>query len=136
MNCKKLNCKAIALKTDSYCYMHSKKISEAEKKTARSKGGKHKTIKIDATDPNEFQTYDLNTFADVMRVNAELINRILNGSYNIKAGTGIAYLLSIQLKAIELNKSVRNIYSDILVTLPPEFEELSRRAGIEMERAL
>ena len=133
MNCKKTNCKAIALKTDSYCYMHSKKISEAEKKTARSKGGKHKTIKIDE---NEFQTFELETFKDVMTVNCELINRVLNGKFNIKIGTSICYMLSLQLKAIELNKSVRNIYSDILVSLPPEFEELSRRAGKEMERAL
>ena len=133
MNCKKLNCKAIALKTDSYCYMHSKKITEAEKKTARSNGGKHKTIKIPE---NEFQTYDLNTVADVMMLNATIINKVLSGKYNIKIGTSVAYLLNLQLKAIELNKSVRNIYSDILVTLPPEFEELSRRAGKEMERAL
>lgn len=134
MNCKKTNCKAIALKTDSFCYMHSKKISELEKKTARSKGGKQKQIKIE--NENEFQTFDLNTVSDVMMLNATIINKVLSGKFNIKIGTSICYMLSLQLKAIELNKSVRNIYSDILVTLPPEFEELSRRAGIEMERAL
>ena len=123
MNCKKLNCKAIALKTDSYCYMHSKKIKESDKHKARSNGGKHKTIKID---PNEFQTFELETIKDVMKINAELINRVLNGKYNIKAGTSICYMLALQLKAIELNNSAKNsmfTMSDVIIKLPPDFED-------------
>ena len=97
MNCKKNNCNALALKNDLYCYMHSKKISDVERHKARSKGGKRKVITVNS----EFDNYELNTIADVMKLNAVMINRILNNELDIRIGTGVCYLLNLQLKLID-----------------------------------
>ena len=116
MNCKKNNCNALALKNDLYCYMHSKKISDVERHKARSKGGKRKVITVNS----EFEQYALNSISDVMKLNAVMINRILNNELDIRIGTGVCYLLNLQLKLIdtgliekritELENTIKNNY--------------------------
>jgi len=92
-------CKNLCLKSDRFCYWHSKKIPEAEKKMNRSNGGKNKVIKVNS----EFEQCELNSISDVMKLNSVMINRVLNNELDLRIATGITYMLNLQIKGIELN---------------------------------
>ena len=117
MNCKKLNCNALALKNDKYCYMHSKTITAEARREARSKGGKRKVITVNS----EFDNYELNTIAGVMKLNAVMINRILNNELDIRIGTGVCYLLNLQLKLIDTGLIEKRI-SELENTIKNDYE--------------
>jgi len=95
-------CNAQALANDKYCYMHSKQITEAERNRHRSAGGKHKQIKINP-EVISFDNYELNNMKDVLKLNAVLINSVLQNKIDLKIATGICYLLNMQLKGIEMH---------------------------------
>ena len=110
MNCKFKksngdNCKNLSLKSDKYCYWHSKKIPEDEKKLNRSNGGKNKVIKVNS----EFEHYELNNISDVIKLNTVMINRVLNNELDLRIATGITYMLNLQIKGIELNTIEKRI---------------------------
>ncbi len=117
MNCKKNNCNALALKNDLYCYMHSKKISDVERHKARSKGGKRKVITVNS----EFEQYALNSISDVMKLNAVLINSVLQNKIDLRIITGIAYNLNLQLKLIEMESIAQRI-SELEFTIKNNYE--------------
>lgn len=98
-------CKNISLKSDRFCYWHSKKIPEAEKKMNRSNGGKNKVIKVNS----EFEQCELNSISDVMKLNSVMINGVLNNELDLRIATGITYMLNLQIKGIELNTIEKRI---------------------------
>ncbi len=98
MKCKEKDCNALSLKGDVRCYFHSDKITDKEKKQARTKGGKTKQIKINSA----FKYYKLNNISDIMRLNEVLINGTLQNEIDLRIITGIAYNLNLQTKLIEL----------------------------------
>ena len=117
----KESCKNNALKNDKYCYWHSKKITEAEKNMNRSNGGKNKIIKCNS----DFQEYELNNIADVLKLNAVLINSVLQNKIDLRIVTGIGYMLNLQMKGIELNSIESKLFKmeDIIISLPKSFTE-------------
>ena len=115
------SCKNNSLKNDKYCYWHSKKITEAEKNMNRSNGGKNKIIKCNS----DFPEYELNNIADVLKLNAVLINSVLQNKIDLRIVTGIGYMLNLQMKAIELNSIESKLFKmeDIIIELPKSFTE-------------
>lgn len=115
-------CKNNALQNEKFCYWHSKKIPENEKKQARSRGGKKKTIQI----TSDYEYYELNNISDVIKLNAELINGVLQKNTDLKILTSICYSLNLQMKLLELNKietKISNMENLIVkVKLPEGFE--------------
>ena len=97
MQCKEKDCNALSLKGDVRCYFHSDKITDKEKKQARSKGGKRKVITVNS----EFEQYELNSISDVIKLNTVMINRVLNNELDLRIATGITYMLNLQLKLID-----------------------------------
>ena len=111
MNCKhkKTNghtCKNLALKDDRYCYWHSNRIPDKLKNEARSRGGRHKIIKVSCGDIPDLK---LNCIEEVLQLNSFIINRTLNNEIDLRVSTGIGYLLNIQMKGIELSNFERRI---------------------------
>ena len=86
-----------AMNEDEKCFWHSDKISEDEKNKQRSKGGKSKVIKCEV----EFENFELNNFADVRKLNAVLINRVLQNELDLRIATGVCYNLNLQMKLIQ-----------------------------------
>jgi len=123
MKCKKYTCKAIALKNDSYCYMHSKKISNAERHKARSKGGKNKIIKVNS----KFENYELKSFKDILNLNERLINDVLQNKISLQIITGVCYNLQLQMKLISL-ENVENRISELEKTV---FNPEAARKAVE-----
>ena len=117
----KETCKNNSLKNDKYCYWHSKKISEAEKNLNRSNGGRNKIIKCNSV----FPEYELNNIADVLKLNAVLINSVLQNKIDLRIVTGIGYMLNLQMKGIELNSIESKLFKfeDIFISLPKSFNE-------------
>ena len=95
----KERCKAEALRQDTKCYLHSKKIPEAEKHKARSDGGKSKLLKVNGT----FEHYELNTIEEVKTLSAHLINSVLQNGIELRLATGLMYLINTHYKLIELS---------------------------------
>ncbi len=117
----KESCKNNSLKNDKYCYWHSKKITEAEKNLNRSNGGKNKIIKCNS----EFPEYELNNISEVCKLNTALINSVLQNKTDLRLATGIGYLLTLQMKLIELQSIESKIFKmeDIFISLPESFNE-------------
>ena len=86
-----------AMIEDEKCFWHSDKISEESKNEQRSKGGKSKVIKCEV----EFENFELNNFADVRKLNAVLINRVLQNELDLRIATGVCYNLNLQMKLIQ-----------------------------------
>jgi len=84
--------------SDGKCFWHSDKISEDEKNLCRSNGGKVRQIRI----KTEYENFELNTIADVMKLNALLINEVLKNKISLRVLTGISYSLSLQMRLIEV----------------------------------
>ena len=99
-NFKKKNnelCGNNAMIEDEKCFWHSDKISEESKNEQRSKGGKSKVIKCEV----EFENFELNNFADVRKLNAVLINSVLQNKIDLRIITGVCYNLNLQMKLIQ-----------------------------------
>ena len=86
-----------AMIEDEKCFWHSDKISEESKNEQRSKGGKSKVIKCEV----EFENFELNNFADVRKLNAVLINSVLQNKIDLRIITGVCYNLNLQMKLIQ-----------------------------------
>jgi hypothetical protein len=117
----KESCKNNSLKNDKYCYWHSSKVTEATKQENRSKGGKQKQIKCNT----EFVEFELNNIADVCKLNASMVNSVLQNKIDLRIATGIGYLLNLQMKAIELVSIESKLFKmeDIIIELPKSFTE-------------
>ncbi len=118
-------CKNIPLRNDSYCYWHSKKVSEGEKYQHRSNGGKNKIIKVNIN----FPKYKLTSMNDILKLNSLMINKVLSNELDLRVSTGIAYLLNLQMKCLEVYDIEKRLEAiedktntDIVIKLPPEFE--------------
>ena len=83
---------------DEKCFWHSDKISEDEKNLCRSTGGKVRQIRI----KTEYENFELTTIADVMKLNALLINEVLKNKISLRVLTGISYSLALQMRLIEV----------------------------------
>ena len=117
----KESCKNNSLKNDKNCYWHSSKVTEATKQENRSKGGKQKQIKCNT----EFVEFELNNIADVCKLNASMVNSVLQNKIDLRIATGIGYLLNLQMKAIELVSIESKLFKmeDIIIELPKSFTE-------------
>ena len=115
------SCKNNSLKNDKYCYWHSSKVTEAEKNLNRSNGGKNKIIKCNS----DFPEFELNNITDVCKLNASMVNSVLQNKIDLRIATGIGYLLNLQMKAIELHSIESKLFKmeDIIIELPKSFTE-------------
>jgi hypothetical protein len=95
-----VRCNNHAMNGDVCCYWHSLKIPEDEKNKKRAKGGRNKILEVVQTN---FPKFKLNTVRDVMRLNSLMINSVLHNELDLRISTGLAYLLTLQLRCLELS---------------------------------
>lgn len=95
-------CNSFAMKNSDYCFQHNPAISDEEKREAKSKGGKSKVLI-----PVELQrkgNITLRTASDVRRFYQKLVNDVMKGELDLRIATGVSYILSGLLKAIEMTE--------------------------------
>jgi hypothetical protein len=92
-------CSANAIKDSYFCYWHDPNISEEEKKKAQILGGQGNRIRIKEPLPE----LKINETSDIIVLLEDTINRVRNGSLDLKLGKGIAYIASILLRALEIS---------------------------------
>ncbi len=94
-------CGVYAMKNDEYCFVHSPKISEEERKKARSNGGKRKLFYPVQIVKNE-KYIKLKNLEDLKRFYSELINGVVKGVIDLRSAGTIGYLLNGLCKVFEL----------------------------------
>jgi len=97
-----------ALLKDTKCFWHSKKVSDDDKNKVRSAGGKSKIIKTSGG----FDYYKLDNITDVNNLNTAMINAVLQNKIDLRVATGIAYMLNLSIKGIELS-NIENKINEI-----------------------
>jgi hypothetical protein len=102
-------CNSFAMRDSDYCYIHNPAIPEEEKKKSLSKGGKAKILI-----PVEIRrkgNITLRTASDVRRFYQKLVNDVMKGELDLRIATGVSYILSGLLKAIEMTEIETKINS-------------------------
>ncbi|HEY5533737.1 MAG TPA: hypothetical protein VIL99_02175 [Ignavibacteria bacterium] len=109
-------CNARAIKGTDYCYFHSNDVPDEVRRAERSKGGKSKVLVIPAA---QVQTeIKLNNPKQVTKFYSKLVNDVMSGTMDLRLATGVGYLLSGLLKAMELSEIENRISNleDVLET--------------------
>jgi hypothetical protein len=88
------------LRNDEYCYWHSDAVPEADKLQARQYGGKARVIKVNGS----YKHTKLETISEVTKLNAKLINDVLQDILDLRCGVGLSSMLNLQLKLIEIGE--------------------------------
>ena len=93
-------CNSFAMKNSDYCFQHNPDISEEEKREAKSKGGKRKILIPVIL---QRKNITLRTAGDVRHFYQKLINDVMKGELDLRIATGVSYILTGLLRAIELS---------------------------------
>jgi len=94
-----LSCEANAMLDDEFCYFHSQKISDSDRLSAQSRGGKANLVKVE----HPLQPITIKKVGDVVVLLEETINLVRSGSLDIKAANCIGVLSGHILKALEVD---------------------------------
>lgn len=92
-------CEAKTLTDDLYCFFHSPNVSEEERKSAQSRGGKGNTMKT--TSPLPARKID--KAKDVVALLEETVNLVRAGELDVKVANCIGVLSGQVLKALEMS---------------------------------
>lgn len=100
MQCKhikdnKEQCKANAM-DNGYCYLHNPDIPEEEKQLARVKGGENNAVLIGEL----MEEGKVRTNEDIVILMESVINKVKQGSLDIRIANTIGYLAGVSQKAI------------------------------------
>jgi len=101
MQCKHIKdngerCNANAM-SNGYCYLHNKDIPDEEKQLARIKGGKNNVVLVGEL----METTPVKTNEDVVTLMESVINKVKQGSLDIRVANTIGYLAGVSQKAIK-----------------------------------
>jgi len=92
-------CDANAINGDEYCYFHSSKIEESDRKEAQSRGGKGNLIKIQ----NPLPPIQIKKANDVVHLLEETVNLVRSGELDVRIANCIGVLSGQMLKALEVD---------------------------------
>jgi hypothetical protein len=91
---------ANAISNDDYCFWHSEKVTEDEKKSARIKGGQGGKIRVKSS----LKSIEINETRDVVSLLGDSINRVRSGELDVKIANCLGYLSGQIVKAIEISE--------------------------------
>ena len=100
-------CKANAIYGGDFCFWHSPEISQEEKQDARVRGGK--ATKITITEPLE--PIEINDTKDVVSLITDTINKVRDGSMDIKIANCLGYLAGHAIKGLENSEIEKRLES-------------------------
>ena len=89
-------CKANAM-SNGYCYLHNPDIPEEDKQIARVKGGENNAILIGEI----MGESKVRTNEDIVMLMESVINRVKQGSLDIRVANTLGYLAGVSQKAIK-----------------------------------
>jgi hypothetical protein len=89
-------CKAYAVRGSFYCFIHDPELQE-EREAARIKGGKERSRKA-AVLPADTPDRPLTTTADITRLMADTINRVLRGEIDPRIANSVGCLVNCMTK--------------------------------------
>ena len=94
-------CRASALTNEQFCFTHHPQ-KDAERKAARSKGGKAKSrSRMTRLPLLDLEPLTLNTVQDVRQALADTFNRVRCGQMDVKVGNCLTYVASNLARVIE-----------------------------------
>lgn len=101
MQCKHIKdsgeqCRANAM-DNGYCYLHNPDIPEEEKQLARIRGGENNGVLIGEI----MGESKVRTNEDIVMLMESVINRVKQGSLDIRVANTIGYLAGVSQKAIK-----------------------------------
>lgn len=100
MKCKHIKgngdkCKANAM-DNGYCYLHNPDIPEEEKQLNRVKGGENNLVLVG----EPIKESRVRTSEDVICLMEDVINRVKQGSLDVRVANTIGYLAGVSQKSI------------------------------------
>lgn len=98
-------CNADAMNGSEYCYWHSPEISPEERREAQARGGQAGKIKV----KEPLEPIKIDTTKDVLTLITDSINRIRNGTMDVKLGNTLGYLAGTAIKALEISELERRL---------------------------
>jgi hypothetical protein len=101
MKCKHIKdngegCNANAM-DNGYCYLHNPDIPEEQKQLARIKGGENNLVLVGDIMP----VTSIKTNKDIVDLMEDVINRVRQGTLDIRIANTIGYLAGVSQKAIK-----------------------------------
>lgn len=101
MKCKHIKdngegCNANAM-DNGYCYLHNPDIPEEQKQLARIKGGENNLVLVGDIMP----VTSIKTNKDIVDLMESVINRVKQGTLDIRIANTIGYLAGVSQKAIK-----------------------------------
>jgi len=117
MKCKHIKnngeeCKANAM-DNGYCYLHNPDIPEGQKQLARVKGGENNIVLVGDVMPVK----NVKTNKDIVDLMEDVINRVKQGTLDIRVANTIGYLAGVSQKAIketEVEERLKRIEDSLL----------------------
>ena len=91
-------CKARPITGDVYCYFHSSKVSQEDRREASSRGGKSKSI------VKPLPPVKISKISDIASLLADTINRTRAGEMPARVANAVGGLSNYLLKAIEMSE--------------------------------
>ncbi len=98
-------CDANAMKGHKYCYFHSPKVPDVDRKDGQSRGGKANLAKVDSPLP----ALPLKGSQDVVALLEETINLVRAGEMDVKVANCIGVLSGQLIKAIEVSSIANRV---------------------------
>jgi len=93
-------CQANAMTSSDFCYTHNPEISEEEKREAKSKGGRNRSLAI----INPLPPIKIEKTRDITALLVETINEVRGGGLDCRVANSIGYLAGVALKAYETSE--------------------------------
>lgn len=99
-------CNSIPMKNSAFCYFHNPEM-EAERLESKRNGGKRKIIVVSENVNSKLLNnlpFKLRNAKQISKFYEMLINETLAGNLDLRVSTGLSYILSGLLKAIEMTE--------------------------------
>jgi hypothetical protein len=81
---------------NGYCYLHNPDIPEEQKQLARVKGGENNLVLVGDVMP----VTEIKTNRDIVTLMEDVINRVKQGTLDVRVANTIGYLAGVSQKAI------------------------------------
>jgi hypothetical protein len=93
-------CHAKALAGGSMCFFHDPASSQKRADAARRGGEKNRAAVL----PPETHDFPLNSAGDASALLSRTVNQVLRGEIDPKVANAVGYLITVQIKALEVGK--------------------------------
>jgi len=88
-------CRANAM-DNGYCYLHNPDIPEGDKQIARVRGGENNAVLVGEL----MEVTPIRTSEDIVSLMESVINRVKQGSLDIRVANTLGYLAGVSQKAV------------------------------------